>query len=76
MVNNGDYDATSDTFYIVLKPNFEKSKTIITINHDTYQVNFGGRHSIGKVLGFSAIILKTGRHVSPKPIEITLIISL
>ena len=33
-------------------------KTIRTINHGMYQVNFRGRHSIGKVLGFSAVILK------------------
>ena len=71
-----DYDATSDTFYIVLQQSFAELKTIITINHDMYQVNFGGRHFIEKVLSFTAVIFKTGRHISPKPVEITLTISI
>ena len=49
MVENGDYDATSYSFYIVIELHMAELKSIITINHNTYRVNFGGRYSIGKV---------------------------
>jgi len=72
MIENGDYDMTNDKFYIVIEPNMAELKSIITITNDAYQVKFGGKHSIGKVLGFpTAITLISGRHLSPKPVDIT-----
>ena len=44
--------------------------------HDAYQVNFGGKYSIGDLLSFPLAILKTGRHISPNPGDIMLVNSI
>ena len=36
MVENGDYDDTSDSIYIVIEPHMVELKSIITIKHDAY----------------------------------------
>src|SRR5271163_343489 len=77
MVTNGDYNMTDSSFYIVIEPNLAELKSVLTIKHDTYQVSFGGQYSIGKLLGFpNGGILKKGRNVSPKPVDINPVISI
>src|SRR5271163_2999246 len=76
MVTNGDYNMTDSSFHIVIEPNLAELKSVVTILHDTYQVSFGEKYSIGKLLGFPNGILKKGRNVSLKPVDINPVISI
>ncbi len=74
MVNNGDYDTiNNETFINIIGLTLH---TIVIIKHDRYKVDFGGRYSIGSLLGFPSVILNEGYHKSPKIVDISSLISI
>ena len=70
MITNGDYDIINHTSYINIEPNLAELESIVSITNDSYRVNFGGNYSIGKILGFPAVILSSGHHESPNIVDI------
>ena len=74
MTNNGDYDAINNESYINVL--IFSSRIIVIIKNDRYKVDFGGRKSIGKLLGFPSIILDEGYHKSSNLVDINPITSI
>src|SRR5882757_1554854 len=73
---NGDYDTINNESYINIIGNTAEFKSIVVIKNDVYKVNFGGKYTIGKLLGFTGVILNSGYHKSPKVVDITPISSI
>ena len=67
---NGDLDEINGKYYINISHLI--FKTILTISHEKYMVDFGIENSIGSTLGFTneGVCLSHGTHQSPNIIDI------
>ncbi len=68
MTNNGHYDTINTESYINIL--IFASRVIVIIKNDTYRVDFNIQNSIGKMLGFSPMILNAGYHKSPNFVDV------
>src|SRR6266568_3395033 len=66
--DNGDYDTINTESYINIL--IFASRVIVIIKNDTYRVDFNIQNSIGKMLGFSPMILNAGYHKSPNFVDV------
>ena len=67
---NKDYDTVNDVSYIAIGANRSRLTSIIEIATG-YQVDIGGRNTLGPLLGFtSKVLLAAGYHESPNPVDI------
>src|SRR6266496_2086707 len=74
MTNNGHYDTINSASYINIL--IFASRVIMIIKNDTYRVDFNVQNSIGKMLGFSPMILTAGYHKSPNFVDVNAITSI
>jgi len=71
MINNADFNADDNEFYITLSADIPELKSIINITNPLYIVDFNIENSIGPTLGFQSEVLGFGYNKSPTIVDIT-----
>lgn len=70
MKDNGDWDATNDSYYITIIPDPNTLKSILNITNATYKVDFTVAGTIRELLGFDSAVYDPGYNVSQNPVNI------